>query len=208
MGILTVSALVWVVIGGQASPQSGFAAPAQCLPRDQAAQKPDFFSFRAQLQMAVARRDLRAVLAATDPQIRTSFGSDDGLASFRRQLSDPAGQAWEELASVLALGGWFQDDLTFRAPYTDSCGGGDDVIVIASDVRVRSKPSSTASALSSVSFEVLRGQWAKDGWVEVQLQDGRKGFVAEALVRSPIGYRAWFIRVQGLWKMTAFIAGD
>src|SRR5687767_3243003 len=53
-------------------------------PVDEASTVPDFFSFRAQLQAAVARRDTAAVEAALDPAVRLSFGGESGLDGFRR----------------------------------------------------------------------------------------------------------------------------
>jgi hypothetical protein len=208
MLMLSLVALILAGSGDQTAPRGVPADTKQCLPRDEAARKPDFFSFRAQLQMAVARRDLQAVLAVTDPEIKTSFGNDDGIAEFRRQLTDPAGEHWKQLATVLALGGWFEDDGSFIAPYTSACSDGGEVVITGSNVRIRSKPSSTATTLSSVSFVVLVAQYVDEEWYEVELEGKAKGFVAAAYARDPIDYRASFKRVRGQWKMTVFIAGD
>ena len=70
------------------------AQPARLLPVDQAATQPDFFTFRARLQAAIARRDEAAVIAAADPGIRTSFGDDEGIATFRAKLRDPQDAVW------------------------------------------------------------------------------------------------------------------
>jgi hypothetical protein len=74
------------------------ALPAQAqaqrplLPVDQAAAQPDFFSFRAQLQAALARRDVDAVLAVVHPEIKNSFGGNDGIAEFRTTVA-PSSQS-------------------------------------------------------------------------------------------------------------------
>jgi hypothetical protein len=46
---------------------AGAAAERELRPVDEAARRADFFSFRAHLQMAVARRDADALLAAIHP---------------------------------------------------------------------------------------------------------------------------------------------
>ena len=45
-------------------------------------------------------------------------------------------------------------------------------------------------------------------WVAVTLDDGLNGYVASGDVRSPVDYRACFTRIEGVWKLTAFVAGD
>jgi hypothetical protein len=213
-GTLMLTFLSWTLftLAGSAPAAAqvpaGTAAAVQCLPRDDAAQRPDFFSFRAQLQIAVARRDRAAVLAVTHPQIRTSFGPDDGLASFTRDLADPKGPLWEELASVLSLGGRFDKEM-FVAPYTFGCGDAfEDVVVIGGNVSVRAKPAGTSTILKEVHFEVLRGTMGDRNWAEVTLADGGKGYIAAQYVRSPIGYRAFFRTINGSWRLVTFIAGD
>ena len=47
-----------------------------------------------------------------------------------------------------------------------------------------------------------------EAWTALVLPDGRRGYVASRLVRSPIDYRAFFARSDGRWLMTLFIAGD
>jgi len=99
----------------------------------------------------------------------------------------------------------------FVAPFTFGCGeGGEDIVVSASGVRVRSAPQSTASVLALVSYAILRvdPEASEAGWQAVRLPDGRRGFVAHRFVRSPIGYRAYFIKVNGVWKLSAFVGGD
>ena len=54
------------------------------LPVDEAASVPDFFSFRAQLQAAVARRDVAVVLGALSRDVKLSFGDDAGIEDFKR----------------------------------------------------------------------------------------------------------------------------
>ena len=191
------------------------AQPVRLLPVDQAAAQPDFFTFRARLQAAIARRDAAALIAAADPSIRTSFGDDEGMAAFRAKLRDPQGAVWADLATALALGGTFQSPDSFVAPYVfaawperlDSfeCGA-----VIGSRVRVRASAQPDSAVVAAVSYEIvelLPGQ-RDAAAAHVRLRSGVTGFIATPFVRSPVDHRAIFQRTAGQWRLRAFVAGD
>ena len=191
------------------------AQPVRLLPVDQAAAQPDFFTFRARLQAAIARRDEAALIAAADPSIRTSFGDDEGMAAFRAKLRDPQGTVWADLATALALGGTFQSPDSFVAPYVfaawperlDSfeCGA-----VIGSRVRVRASAQPDSAVVAAVSYEIvelLPGQ-RDAAAAHVRLRSGVTGFIATPFVRSPVDHRAIFQKTAGQWRLRAFVAGD
>ena len=204
-----VMALMACVAAGAA--QAPAPVPRTCPPVDQAADDPDLFLFRAQLQLAVARRDVPAVLAMTSPEVRISFGPDDGFEAFERKLRAPGDQVWTELARVLALGGSFDTPGTFVAPYTRACIRDlEDVVVVGSDVPVRSGASTGARPIASVGYAVLKGRIgsSKDGWAAVVLPDGRPGYVEAGLTRTAMDYRAFISRSGPSWRLTVFIAGD
>lgn len=195
------------------------AQEARVLPVDEAAKDAGFFAFRARLQRAVAERNTTALLAVVHPDIKLSFGDDYGIESFREGwLAGPEPGIWGELGTVLALGGRFQDDSTFAAPYTftESPGEMDPyeaLIVISDSVPVHAAPSDDSDVVANLSFDVVRHEWDSDdpvpeGWVAVGLQDGTLGYLRSRFVRSPIDHRAIFSRQKGRWWMTIFIAGD
>jgi hypothetical protein len=182
-----------------------------CPPRDEALQDQALAALREKLQKAVARRDASGVLEVTDPRISTSFGPDSGFEFFKRDLANRRSAIWNELAAVLALGGTFETPETFVAPFSVGCGEpGEEVVVVGRHVRVRTRPQASAPVLSSVSFAILRTRDAVSSrsWQPVQLPDGRPGFIAARFVRSPIGYRAYFTKVDGLWRLVSFIGGN
>lgn len=193
------------------------AAPIQLLPVDEASTRPDFFSFRASLQRAIARHDTAALLAIVDPKIRNSFGDDGGIDEFRTKwkVGNQDSQIWEDLGTVLALGGSFQDSNTFAAPYVfskwpEKFDSFEHVAVTGAHVRVRSQPDVTANAIDTVSFAVLptsREGTNKEGWTAVQI-DTRVGYISSAYVRSPIDYRAIFRFEDRRWRLVSFVAGD
>jgi hypothetical protein len=191
----------------------------QLLPMDDAATRPEFFSFRAQLQEAIARHDVDAVMAVVHPNIKASFGGDDGIEAFRRMWrpTEPDSALWGTLAAVLALGGSFQGAETFVAPYTfsrwpEKFDSFEHVALVAADVRIREAPRADAAVVSTMSFAILpvarNATGTSDEWTAVQLAANRTGYVSSRLVRSPIGYRAFFTRENGRWMLAMFVAGD
>ncbi len=220
--VVAASMVVALLLGVRAFSQTG--GYPQLLPVDEAGQRPEFFSFRAHLQRAVARRDWPAVLAVVHPKIRNSFGPDDGLVTFREQWKAERadGALWETLGTVLALGGSFDQAGNFMAPYVYSrwpgtVDGFEHVAVTGSRVRVRAAPRADADVLAALSYAILRRQYAADRqiapdvadqWTAVALAGGRTGFIAAQYVRSPIDYRAIFAEEDGRWRLMALIAGD
>jgi hypothetical protein len=205
-----------VLLGLLIASASPVAAAPACPPADEAIQRPDFFSFRAQLQAAIARRDVAAVLAVVDPAIKNSFGGDDGLEGFRRRWRPgaPDSGLWAALGAVLALGGRFQGPDGFVAPYVFSCQVPDaftTVVVIGKGVAVRASASSGAALLDRVDYAVLTvadGAWDTDGWVKVRLDGERDGYMSAAFARTPIDHRAFFQRKGGRWRLVTFVSGD
>jgi hypothetical protein len=177
----------------------------------------DFFAFRARLQAALARRDFDAVLAIVAPDIKNSFGGDDGIEGFLRLWTprEPGSKLWEELATVLALGGTFEGDDMFVAPYVFSrwpqaFDAFQHVALIAPDVALRLAPRDDAEPAGIASFVILRlaGSEAPEGWTAIRGEDGRARYVRSSVIRSPVGYRACFERRNGEWRMVMFLAGD
>lgn len=117
------------------------------LPVDEASRDPELLMFRARLQEAVARHDLDAVVEAIDPEIRSSFGGEGGIAEFREQWDLPGDKSdfWHELGLALSLGGTFYSESEFMAPYLfknfpEDLDAFEHLALIGSDVRVRASP--------------------------------------------------------------------
>jgi hypothetical protein len=187
---------------------------------DEATTRPEFFTFRAHLQAALARHDVEAVMGTVHPDIKNTFGDDNGVVAFRRlwRVGEADSRLWSELATVLALGGSFQDEQTFVAPYTFSrwpshVDAFEHVAIVGRDVRVHAAPQPDAATLGIFSFTILPlarapREPAPDGWNAVALDGGRVGYVASSLARSPIDYRAIFSSKEGRWQLVTFVAGD
>ena len=199
--------------------EGGRRAPAQLLPVDEASRQPEFFTFRARLQTAVAARDADAVVAMADPNIKLGFGGDDGAELLRASLmAADAAPYWREIASVLALGGAFKGDDSFRAPYffakwPDGADGFECGVIVGRSVNVRREPRADAAVVASASYDIVQHMVAgagnpPEGWAAVELSNGTKGFVRADFLGGPTGLRALFNRVNGQWRLTALVAGD
>jgi hypothetical protein len=187
-------------------------------PVDEAASRPDFFTFRARLVATIARHDAAALMAVVHRDIKWSFGGGEGKASFEEHWRPSArdSRLWETLATVLALGGSFQSPEVFMAPYTFSRWPGhfdsfEHVAVIGDRVRIRRAPDADAQVIGSSSFGILPlarpSADPGESWTAVRI-GGETGFIASRLVRSPIDYRAAFTKQDGGWLMTLLVAGD
>ena len=209
---------IWTILAILALLAAAPLAQQPFLPVDEAGSRPDFFSFRAQLQRAIARHDTAALLAIVHPQIKNSFGDNDGIDEFRTMWNIGAADSeiWGLLGTVLGLGGSFHEDNTFVAPYVFSRWPGqidpfDHVAVIGSDVRVRSQPNADAPVIAAMSFTILpvaRPDIEVEGWTAVRVEGKRTGYIASQFVRSPIDYRAIFRYESRQWKLVTLVAGD
>lgn len=193
-------------------------AQTRLLPVDQAASVPDFFSFRAQLQVAVARRDVQAVVSALSRDVKLSFGGDEGVDAFHRlwKPAAPDSRLWEALAAVLALGGTFSTDGSFTAPYVFATWPRDKdafthMAAIGTNIRVRSAPSTSAEVIEALDYAIVEsvdGQAGDAQWAQIRLSPKQTGFVDGRFLRSPIDYRINFARRDGRWQIVFFVAGD
>jgi len=183
-----------------------------------------FRAFRQQLLGALARRDSSFLFSILSPDIRNSFGPDDGIAGFRDkwQPADPDSPLWDALSRVLMLGGGLVDS-TFVAPYVaafwpDSLDGFEHVAVTAERVPVRTAPQPDGPVIGTVSYAVLPAdEWIGMGeswvatdssWVRVRLAGIDAAWLRATDVHSPTGWRAFFERRDGRWLLTTFLAGD
>jgi hypothetical protein len=206
------------VLLGLAMSMSGTLFAESFKPVDEAAKKADFLKFRTQLKTIIAKKDAKALLAIVDKNIHMSYGDNNGLAEFKKewQLEKANSPFWSEMSTVLSLGGQFDQEGEFTAPYVfsawpESKDGFENIAVIGQDVRVRSAPNLSSKVLTTASYEILPLDSANNTlskWVAVKTQSGKTGYIAEQYARSPVDYRAFFKKDKGSWKLITFIAGD
>jgi hypothetical protein len=103
----------------------------------------------------------------------------------------------------------------FCAPYVfckfpDKLDAFTNVVIIQSNVLLRKAPSTNASVVEILSYDIVKKEWEfKDlKWMKVTTPNNMQGYILNQEARSPIDYRAYFVKVNGRWKMRTFIAGD
>jgi len=203
--------------------QQAHSQVAKLYPVDEASRDPSFSIFRARLLEAIRQRDTVFILSVLSPAITNSFGGNGGIAEFKEtwKLERPDSELWKTLTSVLALGGSFEGNGVFMAPYTyskfpEKFDAFEYGVVIGGNVRVRQQPSQESLMISLLSYDIVRViEWKpkeKSGnrqiWVAVALANGLQGYIADEYIRSPIDYRAIFEKKNGRWVMKALVAGD
>lgn len=195
-------------------------------PHDEGAQDPSFKRFRERLLTIVSDRDAEALSEIVADDIHMSFGMRNGRRGFvdKWRPGEPDSSLWSELETVLELGGSFHgrgENARFCAPYvfTEFPSGLDAFhhqVVTRSGVAVRARPDRQAEVIRTLDYAIVRTRpgmprTVKDAsgtpWVEIRLDEG-VGYVRAETVRSPIDYRACFVRMEDGWRMTIFIAGD
>lgn len=197
-------------------------------PVDEAGKDVSFKTFRDKFLQAVRKRDQKYLLSVVDPKIKNGFGGMDGLANFKKQwkLSSQKSPLWDELEFILTHGGAFQREgksNTFWVPYIYSNFPQDldafEYSAISDEgVKLHATPFVASPTVAALSYNIVKVDYQNSvksklnaeeyAWLKVETLGGKKGFVVEKFVRSPIGYRAAFEKKRGVWKMTALLAGD
>lgn len=201
---------------------------------DQAKPGSDFFEFRERLRQAVRERDAAFVRRVAAPDIKLSFGPS--LTLTKLNIDSPNAMIWQYLERAIGTGCATQPlaaanqpsrwicPHAFLAPDHDrSVDAFESIVIVGKSVNVRAAPSTSSPVVGTVSNEVLRVDQAAQsgkpeaffkaietnaGWKAVILPDGKRGYVSSRYAFSPIGYRAAFVKHNGQWQMTLFLAGD
>ena len=195
-------------------------------PVDEAAGDATWVRFKARLLDALAKRDQKFVISVVDGKIRNT-SEKDGIAEFRR-LWEPhsaASPLWVELPKILFLGGAFvkraKATAEFCAPYVhykwpDNAPADASGAVIAKEALMKTKPSATTETLLTLSYDLVKvldweiadeDKTSGQKWVQIQTRAGA-GYVPEEQIRSPLEYRACFVKSGAGWRMTALEVGE
>ncbi|MFN4135431.1 MAG: hypothetical protein ACK4G2_07240 [Novosphingobium sp.] len=189
---------------------AGLAYP----PQDECAARPGWPAFRKSLGNAIRARDADALAALAAPDIMLDYGGSSGIAELKRRLADPAGGLWQELAAILPLGCAVQGGLAampwvfWNVPETvDSYHA---MLVLGDATPLRQTPGGKVISpvgwflvgIDPMAFDRARPE------TQVTLDNGRKGWIETARLRSLLDYRLIAEPVDGTWRITAFIAGD
>ncbi len=194
-------------------------------PVDEAAQDPSFILFRARLLEAAQARDTSFVLSILDPDVKVSFGAENGVDGFRLMwltgMRPEDSDLWAVLTRAVALGSTYRagevvGEAGASAPYVfeawpDSLDAFEHLAVIGENVRVRAAPSLAAATLTALTYSIVPTIYDPDldpAWRRITLADGQTGYVAARFLRSPIDFRIGFAKTAGRWRIQYFVAGD
>ncbi len=210
-------------------PENAKSQKGKRFPFDEAVKDASLVTFRNQVYQAAWGKDLDKLLSFIADDIKFSFGAESGKADFIKawQLDNKPEESalWGELLAILKLGGGFGnwDPDHFYAPYIFVLEDIDDpytgAIVTGENVRLRAGPSSKSDILGSLSWDLVeiqdQAEYANETiggeshvWQKVKTAKAETGFVYEKYLRTPVDYRAGFVKKDGKWIMNLFIAGD
>lgn len=219
-GQLRIWLAALLMVAGSVSAQAVKLAPV-----DEASSDATWIRFRTRLIDALTSRDQKFVMGVIDRNVR-NISAVRGVAEFRKLWEPQSAESplWTELPKLLFLGSAMvkQDKLNeVCAPYVhfkwpENAPFDANAAIIAKEALVKSRPSLSASTLLTLSYDlVMVADWAvadddKDGkqvWVALQTPAGR-GYLPEEQVRSPLEYRACFVKREGAWRLTGLEVGE
>jgi len=180
---------------------------------DEAERDPTFLEFRKKFLDMVGLRSSRALLTLVDEKIARSFAKKWELDAEAQVAKES--QVWEKLRETLALGGTFENGV-FVAPFVFSRWPQrfpqfDYLAVVSKKAVLKEKPQLSSRAVENLSMEIV-GRYDElpdpPGWKAVRTARGKVGFLRNEDCRSPTDYRARFTKINGIWKLSSFTAGD
>lgn len=187
---------------------------------------PEFADLIKNLQKAAAEKDVDYIKQLADDHIKFSFGPEGAdkagfLQEWKLDAEPDTSPFWAELKEMLRLGGYstspasekmavfpctFQELPKYNwllKQYPD-ISSFDYQIVVRNDTFIEDYEGKPIRKL--VFGETVFAQ--NPGSLSFITYDGIKGNIPTDALRSPISYRMVIQRVDGIWKMTVFIAGD
>ena len=195
------------------------------LPVDEGPKDSSFKRFRDQLLQAARNHDRKFLLSVLSPEIQVSFGDDPGVENFIQywRLDQPNSALWDELTTLLSLGGAFLQKDAFDAPYVSALWPPDvdpfeHAAIIGKDVKLRREANSASPVVTTLSYDIVKVDYERSvrdktreghySWVKVRTPSGTEGYVAGKYIRNAVDYRARFEKKGGRWLMTYLLAGD
>ncbi|MEM1139077.1 MAG: SH3 domain-containing protein [Pseudomonadota bacterium] len=189
-------------------------------PIDEGVGVPGFAETRQAVLAAVEARsftDLRPHLAPTINTFQEGRGTID---LFRRLLTEPStGEAyWRNLEDALQFGAVRIEEDGLCAPYfacrstvglLDGVSPYNTAVLVDRDVPVYDAPDLASQVVGRLSYQLVElGTYLEDAdWIEIRLAGGGEGYVPRVATRSPIGYRAEFVKQADRWLLVALRTG-
>ena len=223
VGGLLRAALAAVLVAATAG---AVAQDVKLLPVDEAAADASWLRFKARLVDALIKRDQKFIIGIVDSKIR-NISEKDGVAEFRKRWEPNSASSplWVELPKILFLGGAYikrdKGVTEFCGPYVhykwpDDAPANATGAIIAREALMKTAPSTEAATLQTLSYDLVNvidwevtdaSKEVRQPWVKIQTKAGT-GFVPEEQIRSPLEYRACFVKSGAGWRMTALEVGE
>lgn len=192
------------------------AQSGQYAPQNECGKLPGAAEFRERLAEAVVRGDAAAIAALADSDIKLGFGGDDGRPRFLQKLKDPEGGTLPELKGVLSLGCAVDESGGLTMPWFFAQDMGDvdaydAMLVTGVDVPLQATADPTSAVTRKLSWDMVSlvsGLYPEQRAQRVKTADGKEGYIATDKLRSLLDYRLLATKVNGEWRITAFLAGD
>lgn len=191
--------------------QSGKLAPVNDAPRDKS-----FAGYLNRLRQAVAKRDARALQKLVHAEVVTGGFSEKDEKGWDRftarwQPESQDSPLWEVLGDLLDLGFFRAAPQTFVSPYVawkfprdlDPRGHW---VVVRDNLPLLAEPRRDASPVTTLHFDIVRRiadplPGEPFHWLEVETLGGKRGYVQQVNVRSPLMERAQFQQLEGRWGL-------
>ncbi|HAU22238.1 MAG TPA: hypothetical protein DCS24_06530 [Erythrobacter sp.] len=185
-------------------------------PRNECLNIPGYVDFERKFVTAVVNRNEDMIVALAAPEILLDFGGGSGREEFRRRLSDPYYNLWDELAELLPLGCGSRDGKGVSLPWYWTQDFGDDpfstFLVIGSDVPMHTGPDANSSVMGKLTWidVALVGEWNPENeFAHIRGPSGQTGYVRWEHLRSQIDYRLLAGPDEdGAWSIGYFVAGN
>jgi hypothetical protein len=189
---------------------------------DEGKSDPQFALFRDNLIHAIKSDNLEWATNRISSDIKFSFGAEGGKQDLLESWAgtpEAKRSFYSELLTVLALGGQFKSYDSrryFVAPYVfsawpDEFDAFEYMAVIGKDRAVFAGPDATLKPEATLAFTIVKRRYppdAKEGWVNIEYDTDKWGWIDEGSVRSPIDHRAMFEKRRGSYYLVTFVAGD
>jgi hypothetical protein len=132
-------------------------------PKDGSGRDPGFAAFFTQLRETVRTKDAATLLRVVNPNIKNSFGGDDGVEEFRGiwAIDKPDSKIWGTLDRILKLGGSWLGQETYCAPhlfveFPEDLDAFEHLVVTGTRVRLRVGASLGAPVRLGLSYTIVR----------------------------------------------------
>jgi hypothetical protein len=189
-------------------------------------------AFIDSLIMSIENKDSTFIMEHLDNNIHLTYGGSYGLDDFREiwRLDDTTTKFWITIEKILDLKGTLEDSI-YIAPYVFSkwpdFDGFTYCAITSENVVMYSEGRTDSDQITILDYDIVKvdgdrclpvqgtpdsekdNPFGDKDWYYVQTTDSKyEGYVNWKYIRSPIDYRLLAKKIDGKWKITAFIAGD